>query len=360
MNTPERAPKGRGSRVDPPNRFDKVRVEPDYEHFENDDEFLEERSTVTTEFFDDDSQSIVSENESPDVPFRYSLNPYRGCEHGCAYCYARPTHEYLGLSAGLDFESKTLVKRRAPELFREFLARGAWQPELIVFSGVTDCYQPAERRFRLTRGCLEVALEARQPLGIITKNARVLRDIDVLSEMARLNLVHVNFSLTTLDPELARTMEPRTSRPAARLEAVSRLSQAGVPVGVMTAPIIPGINDSEIPALLEAAAAAGAGRAGYVLLRLPLSVSPVFMEWLRRTRPTQAPRVESLIRGTREGRLNASQFGTRMCGTGQIAEQVEQTFRVFARRYRLDGPLPELDFSQFRPPQTKSGQLRLF
>jgi DNA repair photolyase len=178
--------------------------------------------------------------------------------------------------------------------------------------------------------------------------------------MARRNLVHVNFSLTTLNEELARTMEPRTSRPAARLEAVSRLSQAAVPVGVMTAPIIPGINDSEIPALLEAAAAAGAGRAGYVLLRLPLSVAPVFMEWLRRTRPTQAPRVESLIRGTREGKLNASQFGTRMCGIGQIAEQLEQTFRVFARRYHLDGPLPELDFSQFRPPQTRSGQLRLF
>ena len=360
MKTPERAPKGRGSRIDPPNRFDKVHAEPDYEHFENDAESLEELGTVTTEFLDDASQSIVSENDSPDVPFRYSLNPYRGCEHGCAYCYARPSHEYLGLSAGLDFESKIFVKHKAPQLFREFLARDAWQPELIVFSGVTDCYQPAERRFRLTRGCLEVALEARQPVGIITKNARVLRDLDLLSEMARLNLVRVHFSLTTLDEDLARTMEPRTSRPAARLEAIRRFAAAGVPVGVMTAPIIPGLNDSEVPALLAAAADAGARRAGYVLLRLPLSVSPVFLEWLRRTKPTEAPRIEALIRGTRDGRLNVAEFGTRMRGTGQIAEQVEQTFRVFARRYRLDAPLPEPDFTQFRPPRVKSGQLRLF
>ena len=266
-------PKGRAAHSSPPNRFEKVHVEPDYEQLEHDEEFLEALGTRPTEFLPDTSQTIISENDSPDVPFRYSLNPYRGCEHGCAYCYARPTHEYFGLNAGLDFESKIFVKHRAPELFREFLARDRWQSELIAMSGVTDCYQPAERQFRLTRGCLEVALEARQPMGIITKNALVLRDLDLLGEMARLNLVHVHLSVTSLDEELARTMEPRTSRPAARLRAITALTAAGVPTSAMVAPVIPGLNDSEIPALLAALAAAGAIKAGYTLVRLPLAVA---------------------------------------------------------------------------------------
>jgi DNA repair photolyase len=362
MELPNRkpAPKGRGAQFSPPNRFEKVHVEPDYEQFEHDEDFLEERGTVDTEFLHDDSKSIISENDSPDVPFRYSLNPYRGCEHGCAYCYARPTHEYFGLNAGVDFESKIFVKERAPELFREFLSRDRWKCELIAMSGVTDCYQPAERRFRLTRGCLETALEARQPMGIITKNALVLRDLDLLREMARLNLVHVNVSLTTLDEELARTMEPRTSRPAARLRAIETLTASGVPAAVMLAPIIPGLNDSEIPALLAAASQAGAIAAGRVLLRLPLAVSPIFTDWLERTQPTRAPRVEGLIRATRGGKLNSSKFGERMKGAGPIAEQIDNTFRLFARKHALDQPMPDLDFSQFRPPASKSGQLRLF
>jgi DNA repair photolyase len=309
---------------------------------------------------DASTRKIITRNESPDISFDRSINPYRGCEHGCAYCYARPTHEYFGLNAGLDFESKIFVKERAPDLFREFLARDRWQSELIAMSGVTDCYQPAERRFRLTRQCLEVALEARQPIGIITKNALVLRDLDLLRAMARLSLVHVHLSVTSLDEELARTMEPRTSRPAARLRTIEALVAAGVPTSVMVAPIIPGLNDSEIPAILAAAAKAGAIKAGYTLVRLPLAVAPIFTDWLTRTQPTRAARVEGLIRATRGGKLNSSRFGERMKGSGLIAEQIHQTFRLFARKHDLDRAMPELDFTQFRPPASKSGQLRLF
>jgi len=354
------AMKGRGSPLEPANRFLAVHAEPDFEHFENDDEFLDELRTVPTEFLMDTSKSVVTQNDSPDIPFRYSLNPYRGCEHGCAYCYARPYHEYLGLNAGIDFESKIFVKDQAPALFREFLARDGWQPELIMLSGVTDCYQPAERKFRLTRGCLEVALEARQPLAMITKNALILRDLDLLSQLAARNLVSVAISITTLDEGLARTMEPRTSRPAARLRAVRELSQAGVPVRAMLAPLIPGLNDHEVPQLMQAVREAGAICAGYTLLRLPLAVAPVFRDWLQRALPTHVERIENLIKGTRGGQFNVSRFGERMRGTGLVAEQIEQTFRVFARKHDLTREGPELDCSQFVPPKNSAGQLRLF
>ncbi|HTI51832.1 MAG TPA: PA0069 family radical SAM protein [Planctomycetaceae bacterium] len=353
-------PKGRGSPLEPANRFLPVRVEADYEHFENDEEFFDELRTVPTEFLPDTSRSVISQNDSPDLPFRYSLNPYRGCEHGCAYCYARPTHEYLGLNAGIDFESKIFVKERAPELFREFLARDGWRGEFVMLSGVTDCYQPVERKFRLTRGCLEVALEARQPLSLITKNARILRDLDLLRELATRRLVQVAISITTLDESLARTMEPRTSRPAARLRAIRELTSAGVPVRAMLAPLIPGLNDHEVPALMSAVREAGARAAGYTMLRLPLAVAPVFRDWLTRTHPTHAARIEGLIRGTRSGKLYSAKFGERMRGTGLVAEQIERTFRVFARKHGLDQPLPELDSSQFVPPADRAGQRRLF
>lgn len=349
-----------GSLIDPPNRFEATRREGDFEQLEWDQEYLQGLTARPVEYLTDSSRSIVSQNDSPDVPFRYSLNPYRGCQHGCAYCYARPTHEYLGFSAGLDFETKIVVKHDAPELLREFLARPSWQPEVIVFSGVTDCYQPAERQFRLTRRCLEVALECRQPIGIVTKNALVVRDLDLLRPMAEQRLVHVNLSVTTLDADLAREMEPRTSVPAARLRAVRMLAEAGVPTRVLVAPVIPGLNDTEIPAILSAAAAAGAGDAGYVLLRLPLSVEPVFLEWLSRTQPLRAQRVLQHIRHTRGGKLSDSQWGRRMVGQGQIAEQIKKLFRVFARKHGLIGPLPPLNASQFRPPTPGSGQLRLF
>ncbi|MGH7201950.1 MAG: PA0069 family radical SAM protein [Planctomycetaceae bacterium] len=354
------AAKGRGARINPPNRFERIHVEDDFEHLEHDAEYLNSLRHVKTEYFTDDSRSIVAENDSPDVGFRFSVNPYRGCSHGCPYCYARPTHEYLSLSAGLDFESKIFVKERAPELLREWLERDAWQPEPIAFSGVTDCYQPAERKFQLTRRCLQVAWEHRQPIGIVTKNALVTRDIDVLAPLAEWNLARVAVSLTTLDAELARVMEPRTSPPAARLRTIRELTAAGVPMIVHVAPVIPGLTDSEIPALLAAAKHAGAQGAGYVLLRLPLTVRPVFLEWLERTQPERKDRVLSRIRSTRDGGLNDAEFGRRMRGTGAIADQIDDVFRLFSRKHGLDAPLPPLDTSHFRRPNRSGGQLRLF
>ena len=352
--------KRRGAHIDPPNRFEKVRAEADWTQLSDDDPPDDRVQQVKTVYLTDQSLSIVSENDSPDVPFRYSVNPYRGCAHGCSYCYARPTHEYLGLNAGLDFESKILVKPRAAELLRDWLARPNWQPEVIVFSGVTDCYQPAEREYQLTRRCLEVALEARQPVGIITKNALVTRDLDILREMAELQLVRVSLSITSLDAALIRHLEPRTSAPHARLRAIEQLTAAGVPASVMAAPIIPGLNDSEIPRILQAARQAGARAASYILLRLPLTVRPVFLEWLERVQPAGKDRIAARIRATRDGQLSASKFGERMRGTGEIAAQIEQTFRVFAKKHGLDGKLPPLDCSQFRSPRSSSGQLRLF
>jgi DNA repair photolyase len=360
MNVERRSPTGRGSHIDPPNRFLPVHTEADWEQIEGDEDFLAAADRPPTEYLPDASQSIVSTNDSPDIPFRYSVNPYRGCAHGCSYCYARPTHEYLGLSAGLDFETKIMVKHDAADLLRAFLACASWKPEFIVLSGVTDCYQPAEREFRLTRGCLEVAWEARQPIGIITKNALVVRDLDILQPMAAARLVEVGISVTTLDAELGRVMEPRTSSPAARLRAIRELSAAGVPVRVMTAPIIPGLNDTEIPAILAAAKEAGARAASYTLLRLPLTVAPVFREWLERAQPDRAERILNLIRATRGGKLNESEFGRRQRGQGEVAEQIGKLFRVFRAKHGLVGPLPDFDFSQFRPPQLPGGQMRLF
>ena len=250
--------KGRGANVQPANPYLAVRREDDFEHLAGDEDFLAELGRPPTEYLPDESQSIVAENDSPDVGFRYSVNPYRGCAHGCSYCYARPSHEYLGFSAGLDFETKVLVKHRAADLLRAWLGRPSWQPETIAFSGVTDCYQPAERQFQLTRGCLAVAAECRQPIGIITKNALVRRDVDLLSELAAHGAVRVYISVTTLDAKLARVMEPRTSSPEARLRAMRELNAAGVPAHLMLAPVIPGLNDSEIPAILQAARDAGA------------------------------------------------------------------------------------------------------
>lgn len=354
------APRGRGAHGNPPGRFGLPLREPELEHVEYDEDYLQSLRDTPTEFFPDHSRSVVTENDSPDIPFRYSLNPYRGCEHGCTYCYARPTHEYLGLGAGLDFETKVLVKHDAPGLFRDFLARESWKPEPVLLSGVTDCYQPAERQFRLTRGCLEVAAETRQPISLITKNALVLRDLDLLRDLAADGLVHVNISVTTLDPGLARSMEPRTCTPAARLRTVKALSDAGVPVRVLVAPVIPGLTESEIPAILAAAKEAGAGAAGYQLLRLPLSVAPVFLEWLKRERPDSVRRIEGRVRDVRGGKLNNAEFGKRMVGTGEMAEQIQQVFRLFARRHGLDGGLSPHDCTRFRPPASRSGQRWLF
>ncbi len=348
-----------GSNLDPPNRFQRIHSEADFEHLEWDDEYLKERADRKVEYLPDVSKSIVSENDSPDIPFRYSVNPYRGCAHACPYCYARNSHEYLGLNAGLDFETKIFVKHDAPKLLRAFLARDKWVPEPIIFSGVTDCYQPAERDFRLTRQCLEVANECHQPIAIITKNALVLRDIGLLADMAARDLVHVNLSLTTLDAELARVMEPRTSVPAARLRAVRALVEAGVPVRVMVAPMIPGLNDHEAPEIMQAAKEAGASDARYILLRLPRTVEPVFREWLGRTQPAKMQKVENLLRQTRNGKLSESTWGRRMVGSGVIADQIQSMFRVFRQKYGF-ADLPPLDPGQFVPPRPQHGQLRLF
>jgi len=352
--------RGRGTRLTPANRFGQTDAQPDLEQVESDTEYLDQLRNLKTEYQPDASRSLISENDSPDIPFRFSLNPYRGCLHGCSYCYARPTHEYLGLNAGLDFETRISFKENAPQLLRDWLNRPDWDAQTIMMSGITDCYQPVEKDLRLTRQCLEVMLEARQPVAIITKNALVTRDLDILSEMARMGIVRVAVSLTTLDQTLTQVLEPRSSSPLARLRALRELNAAQVPTHAMLAPIVPGLTDSEIPALLQAASEAGAVSAGYQLLRLPMVVQTIFIDWLHRERPAAAERVESRIRATRDGQLTASEFGKRMGGTGEIAKQIHRTFDVFARRCGLLQKTAPLETSQFRPPKSSNGQLRLF
>lgn len=343
---------GRGAQSNPANRFTLL-------DYEREPEAISD-GVIRTKYFVDDSRSIVTENTSPDVPFRYSVNPYRGCSHGCSYCFARPTHEYFGLSAGLDFETRIFVKPRAPELFREWLARPNYQPESIAISGVTDCYQPIENDYRLTRGCLEVALEARQPIGIITKNTLVERDLDLLRAMARHRIVRVCVSVTTLDQSLQKVMEPRTASPAARLRVLRTLSDAGISTHAMIAPVIPGLTDHEIPALLQAVREAGTRSASFILLRLPGAVQTVFLDWLQAAAPERAKKVESRIRAMRGGKLYDSAFGRRMTGEGELARQMAQTFELFARKYGLSTEREPLDASQFRRPAVRSRQLTLF
>ena len=335
-------------------------MEPDWDHLEWDQEHLADPPSRPIEYLFDESRSVVSENNSPDIPFRYSLNPYRGCVHGCAYCYARPYHEFLGMSAGLDFETKIVVKRDAASLFRKFLSKDHYVPEPISFSTITDCYQPAEREFQLTRQCLAVAVECRHPVGVITKNALAVRDMDLLQDLAKDNLVHVFFSVTTLRPELARSMEPRTSIPAARLRAIKILADAGVPVGVMVAPVIPGLNEVEIPAVLAAAREAGARVAGFVMLRLPLTVEPVFVEWVNRTHPLQSEKILQRIRQVRGGQMNDPNFRDRMRGTGEMAEQIQKLFKISAAKLGFEKNFPPHNCDLFQPPRDTSGQLRLF
>ena len=349
---------GRGAGIRPGNRFIGThRVPLDTVEWEDEDSIGCNPATV---FISDQSRSVVSENQSPDVNFRYSLNPYRGCEHGCSYCYARPTHEYLGYDAGLDFETRIVVKHDAAKLFREFLSRRTWKPETIALSGVTDPYQPCEREFRITRQCLEVAAAARQPIAIITKNARIARDLDLLAPMAAERLVNVNLSITTLDPALSRVMEPLASTPAARLRTVRELTEAGVPVRVLVSPIVPAITDHEMPQILKAVKEAGALSARYIVLRLPLTVEPVFLDWLDRVFPEKKEKVVSRIKAIRNGKMYNSSFETRMSGEGEVAEQIANLFRVFAGKYGLLGEMPRLDFSKFHPPADARGQARLF
>ena len=334
--------RGRGAGVNPGNRFESVRLHVLGEHLDDEARDHPQGRQVATSILDDHTRSIINRVDSPDLPFNWTVNPYRGCEHGCVYCYARPTHELLGFSCGLDFETKIMAKRDAPRLLRDALRHDKWQGEPIVMSGVTDPYQPMEEELRITRGCLEVCAELGQPVSLITKNRLIQRDVDLLADLAVRGLTRCVVSLTTLDNRLAASMEPRASSPTARLETIARLSEAGIPVIVMTAPIIPGLNDHEIPRLLQAASDAGAVGAGYIMLRLPYQVKAIFLDWLARTRPEAAGRVEAYLRGVREGELSDAQFGTRFRGTGPRAEQISMTFDVFKRRYKLDRPLPAM------------------
>ncbi|MCX8072291.1 MAG: PA0069 family radical SAM protein [Candidatus Binatia bacterium] len=334
----------RGAASNPVNRYEKLAVAWE-------DEYAEGERLRPTEYFRDASRSVLAENSSPDVPFRFSLNPYRGCEHGCVYCYARPTHEYLGFSAGLDFEQRIMVKEDAPALLRATFSSPRWQPEVVALSGNTDCYQPIERHLRITRRCLEVFAEFRNPVGVVTKSTLVLRDLDLLQDLARDNLVRVAISITTLDGNLARRLEPRAAQPQKRLEAVAALASAGVQVAVMAAPVIPGLNDEEIPRILAAAREVGAMGASYVLLRLPRPVDRLFADWLREHFPERVRRVLGRVRECRQGKLYSSEFDQRKTGTGPYADHVAELFRVTARRLGLDRPLPPLNTGAFRRPQ---------
>ena len=332
MSSPKTISAHRGALENPPNRFEKLHLEPDEDWYPESDEAGGRPPGPRTQFFKDHSQTVISRTDSPDVGFMTSLNPYRGCEHGCIYCYARPTHEYLGFSAGLDFESKIMVKEDAPELLRKELSSPKWQPNVIFMSGVTDCYQPVERKLKLTRRCLEVLAEFRNPVFIITKNHLVTRDIDVLGELARHGAVSVWLSITTLDAELRKIMEPRTSPPAARLAALRELAAAGIPVGVNVAPMIPGLTDHEIPAILKAAYEAGALAAGYTVVRLPYAVAPLFEQWLTTHFPDRKEKVLNRLRAMHDGKLYKSEWGKRFTGGGIFAEQVAQMFQVARRQ----------------------------
>ncbi len=344
MSSEQKPIRGRGALHNPANRFEKVHLayDPDVH------QLTEEEPSPRTILLKDKSCSILTRNDSPDVGFEFSVNPYRGCEHGCVYCFARPTHEYLGMSAGLDFETKIIVKEDAPLLLRNELSSPKWKPQVVVMSGVTDCYQPIERKLGITRGCLEVFAEFRNPVGIITKNHLVTRDIDLLSELARHNAVTVNISLTTLDSHLARIMEPRTSMPEARLDAIRQLSSAGIPVNVMVAPVVPAITDYEMVNIIERAAEAGAISAGYVVMRLPYAVKDLFEEWVKTHFPDRADKVLTRIRALRGGKLYDAQWGKRMHGEGIFSEQIATTFRIATKKFGLDKPRPELSTTAFR------------
>ncbi len=351
--------KGRGAVSNVEGRFEKRRIDPideDRAAGEEDDAPPRLETTVIPE----KTRTVLSRNDSPDISFDRSINPYKGCEHGCVYCFARPTHSYLGLSPGLDFETKIFSKPDAARLLREELRRPGYRCEVIALGANTDPYQPVERDLKITRGLLEVLREHRHPVGIITKSGLVLRDLDILAPMAKERLASVFVSITTLDRALARTMEPRAASPGRRLETLRALTGAGVPAGVLSSPMIPGLNDSELERILEAAAAAGARSAGYVVLRLPHELKQLFTEWLETHYPLKAKHVLGLVRETHGGKLYDSDFGTRMKGTGPYAELLRRRFETACRRFGLSrGPAP-LDTTRFRVPPRAGDQLGLF
>lgn len=340
-----------------PNRFERYHFEPlDIDLTELDPEEMPSPRTI---FLNDTTKTVLSANDSPDVPYTYSINPYRGCEHGCIYCYARPSHEYLGFSAGLDFETKILVKKDAPFLLMRELRKKNWKPEMICLSGNTDCYQPVERKLQITRNLLQVFREFRNPVGIVTKNFLVTRDIDILADLAKLHLVMVNISITTLDPGLTSVMEPRTARPHKRFEAVELLAKAGIPVHISLSPVIPGLTDEEIPAILRESASHGAMGAGFTFLRLVGPTEPLFVDWVQRILPDRAPKILNRVREIHGGRLTDSRFGKRMRGEGEIAETIKKLFAVNCEKYGLNKGLFSFATEHFRRPPAPGEQAEL-
>ena len=344
--------KGRGAQIKTANRFLKAAYVT--EHVEGLDEQL--LGPVATQVFEETPRKMVNKVDSPDLGFSYSMNPYQGCEHGCIYCYARNTHEYYGFSAGLDFESKIIVKKNAPRLLEEQLVNRNWEAVPIQISGNTDCYQPLERTYRLTRGLLEVLLRYQNPVGIITKNSLILRDLDLLRALAEQKLVHVYISITTLDEHLRGLLEPRTASAAKRLHTVEELAKAGIPTGVMIAPIIPGLNHHEIPEIVKAAAERGAVATGVQVVRLNGSIGKLFEDWLRKSFPDRFEKVWNQIRSMHEGNVNDSEFGRRLRGSGQLADIIHQLHRAAKNKYLANRQMPAYDLTRFR----KSGTLSLF
>jgi DNA repair photolyase len=349
--------RGRGAQYNPKNRFEIFYLE-DFKEDEL-DYFAEEagEKKIPTQFFHDDSKTVIAKNDSYDVGFEYSFNPYRGCEHGCIYCYARPTHEFLGFSAGIDFESKIMIKEKAPQLLEAEFNRSNYKPDFIMFSGNTDCYQPVERKLKITREALKVCLKYRNPVSIISKNELIKRDIDILQDMAELNLVSVCISITSLDKQLAGKMEPRTSSPERRLQTIKKFAEKKIPVGVNIAPVIPGLNDEEIPSIIKEASARGAIFAGRIMLRLPYAVKELFLGWLKKEFPDRENKIVNKIKEMRNGRLNDYEFGTRFSGKGELAETIHSLFELSCKKYGLNTERIELRKDLFRKP---TNQLEIF
>ncbi len=348
--------RGRGAKINMSGRFEAF----SRSLFDDGWQGLEELPPFRTQVFEESPKTIITRNDSPDISFDRSINPYRGCEHGCSYCYARPAHAYMGLSPGLDFESKLFAKANAPELLRAELLAKSYHPRTIALGANTDAYQPIERERRITRRILEVLAEFNHPVGIVTKSALVTRDIDILAPMAAKGLVKVALSVTTLDAKLARAMEPRAATPMKRLEAIEKLAEAGIPTVVMVAPIIPAVNDAEIEAILKAAYVSGAREAGYVMLRLPLEVRDVFKDWLEAALPDRAAKVMSLVKSVRDGKESDSTFGRRMTGSGPYAWSIGRRFELTCQRLGLNLSRLKLSVDHFKRPPQPGEQLTLF
>tara|TARA_R110000868_G_scaffold1211_2_gene9328 strand:+ start:50352 stop:51410 length:1059 start_codon:yes stop_codon:yes gene_type:complete len=352
MNQLQKPKRGRGASDNPVNRFEGNYIDYDL------DEETGEKPSQKTQFFKDDTKNIISFNKSPDIPFEAGLNPYRGCEHGCIYCYARPFHEYLGFSVGLDFETKIIVKYDAPELLKKTLISPKWEPQVIAMSGITDVYQPIERKLEITRKCLEVLADYRNPVGIITKNFLITRDIDHLKRLAEYNCVSVTLSITSLDKNLTEIMEPRTSRPYRRLKAIEMLAEAGIPVGVNVAPIIPGLTDHECSDILRAASDAGATQASYIIVRLPYKVKDIFIDWLEQHFPDRKEKIKNRLYDMRGGKLYEAEWGKRMRGDGNFSKQIKDIFKIQTKRMGLNKVRNPLTIEHFI--KSSGDQLNLF